>query len=198
MCYAYVLALAARRKGKLALLDWGGGAGHYYKISKALLPEIQINYRCFDKPALCELGRRLLPEAEFLDNPESALCRSYDLVLASASLQYFEEWSKVVKELASVTDSFLFVTRLPIVQHVPSFVVVQRPYRYGYKTEYLGWFLNRQAFLREIEGTGCGLVREFLIGQMPFVKGAPEQGESRGFLFRFASGSRHANYQKEV
>jgi len=184
MCYAYVLALAARRKDKLTILDWGGGAGHYYPISKALLREVEIDYSCFDEPLLCKLGRRMLPEVEFYDTPESVLGKSYDLVVASSSLQYFEKWSEAIRKLASVTVGYLYVTRLPIVIRMPSFVVVQRPYRHGYKTEYLGWFLNRESFLLEAKQAGCELIREFCISGMPIVKGAPEQGESRGFLFR--------------
>lgn len=183
MSYGYVLALASRNEGRLKILDWGGGAGQYYLISKTLLPDVEIDYSCFDTPSLCELGRKVNPEVKFFEDPE-ALTGSYDLVLASSSLQYFENWSQVIRKLTSITGRFLYVTRLPVVERVASFAVVQRPYRYGYETEYLGWFLNRQSLLKEIETNGLELVREFLISGMPFVKGAPEQAQSRGFLFR--------------
>src|SRR5438445_2804442 len=34
MTYAYVLALAARQKQCVSVLDWGGGLGHYSLLSK--------------------------------------------------------------------------------------------------------------------------------------------------------------------
>src|ERR1700716_4262172 len=40
MSYGYVLALAARSKDRIAILDWVGGVGHYYLYTKALLPEV--------------------------------------------------------------------------------------------------------------------------------------------------------------
>lgn len=183
MCYAYALMLTARKKDSLTILDWGGGIGHYYAISKALLPDVNIEYSCYDLPLLCQLGRELMPELSYYDKMDDALRKRYDLVLVSSSLQYFENWSEIVRKLAEVTGLFLYVTRLPIVQHASSFVVLQRPYRYGYESEYLGWFLNREEFIRCTEQTGMRLIREFLLQERPSVRGAPEQGESRGFLF---------------
>lgn len=183
MCYAYVLALAATGNERISILDWGGGIGHYYLISKAILPGVEILYHCKDVPVLCAYGRELFPEVQFYED-ESFLERSYDLVLVSASLQYSEEWSHDFGQLASVAEDYLYVTRLPVVFHSPSFVVLQRAYRYGYDTEYLGWFFNREEFLQCASDAGMNLIREFLIMEKPFVPGAPEQGEYRGFLFQ--------------
>lgn len=184
MAYAYVLALVARKKDCLSLLDWGGGIGHYYIISKALLPEVEIDYHCKDVPLICQCGRELLPEASFHENEEDCLNRSYDLVLVSGALQYFEDWKRIVKRLASVSASYLYITRLPIVHQVASFVTVQRAYRYGYQTEFMTWFLNREEFLNHTNNLGMEMVREFLIQERPFVPNAPEQCEFRGYLFR--------------
>jgi len=190
MCYAYVLTLAARKHDSLKILDWGGGAGHYCLISRALLPDVHIEYHCYDTPLLCELGRELLPDASFHDKADDVFERQYEFVLASSSIQYFENWSEILRKLAAVTRGYLYVTRVPTVHRVPSFVVAQRPYQFGYRTEYLGWFLNRREFLDRAEDIGLDLVREFLIQERPIVKGAPEQCEARGFLFRPCRASR--------
>lgn len=184
MSYGYVLALAARKKDRVAMLDWGGGIGDYYLISKALLPEVEIDYHCKEMPLLCQAGLKLLPEASFYENDEDCFKQNYDLVLASSSLQYSEDWQGVVQKLAGATRSYLYITRMPIVHQADSFVVLQRPYQYGYQTEYLGWFLNRQEFLEFTSGLQMELVREFAIAERYPVLGAPEQGEARGFLFR--------------
>src|SRR5690606_13940299 len=102
---------------------------------------------------------------------------------ASCSIHYSEDWQKVVTQLASASHSYLYITRLPIVHHAASFVVVQRPYLHGYDTEYLCWFLNREEFLRYMRDLKMDLVREFLIQEKPDVTGAPEEGEYRGYLF---------------
>jgi putative methyltransferase (TIGR04325 family) len=188
MAYAYVIARASWKRDRISLLDWGGGIGQYYFISKALLPEIEIEYHCKDVPILCQGGRELLPEARFYEKEEECFARTYDLILASSSLHFSEDWKSVAQRLAVATRSYLYITRFPIVHRLPSFVVIQRPYQYGYQTEYLCWFLNREEFLTYMSTLKMELIREFLIYEQPSVHKAPEQGEYRGFLFRPSRG----------
>lgn len=182
--YAYVLALAARRKERVSLLDWGGGIGHYLLVSRAVLPGVEIDYHCKDVPTLTAYGRELFADARFCDDDETCLDRTYDLVLASGSFQYSEDWRTALARLAGATGGYLYVTRLPVALRSESFVVVQRAYRYGYDTEYLGWVLNREELLEHAGTVGLELVREFLISAWFSARGAPEEPVGhRGFLF---------------
>jgi putative methyltransferase (TIGR04325 family) len=183
MSFGYVLARAAYQRDRLSILDWGGGIGHYYIYSRALMPELTVDYSCYDLPSLAEGGRKVLPQVDFAASEEAALSRRYDLVLASSSLQYSREWRTKLANLAGVCDKYLYVTRQPFVQQAPSFVVVQHPFRHGYETEYPGWFLNEREFLNAAEEVGLTLVREFLINEHPPVPDGPEQADYRGFLF---------------
>jgi putative methyltransferase (TIGR04325 family) len=183
LSYAYALSFSTRNKTQISMLDWGGGVGHFYEVSRALLPELQIEYHCKDVPIFVDYGRDLLPQVHFYVD-ETCLGRKYDFVLASSSLQYAEDWSLTLQKLAQSTAGHIFVTDMPFILHSPSFVFVQRPYRYGYETEYLGWCLNRQEFLEHAEDAGLKLVREFIIGHRPYIHMAPEQNEYRGYLFR--------------
>ena len=182
MTYAYVLALASRHKNVISMLDWGGGIGHYYLIGKTLVPEIDIDYYCKDLPVLAKYGANLFPEANFYDD-ETCLERTYDFVLASTSLQYSQDWITTLKGLVKATSGYLFVARLPILQKTSSYVMVQRPYKYGYDTEYLGWCLNRQEFLNITSSLGLTLIREFIAQDSEFVYSAPEQPKYFSFLF---------------
>ena len=184
MAYAYVLALAAREKDRIALLDWGGGIGHYFIFSRCLIPDLDIEYSCKDLPLLCLAGMEVLPEVQFVEREEEVATRRYDLVLASGSLQCSEDWKSVTRLLASCANPYLYVTRLPVVRRVKSFVALQRVYAYGYDTEYMCWFLNRDEFLGHMTSLDVDLVREFVFHAHPMVKLAPEQAEIQGFLFR--------------
>lgn len=183
MSFAYVLARAAQGRSRISVLDWGGGIGHYYAYGRALLPEVALDYHCRDLPLLVDGGRSILPDAVFHSTDETALSRTYDLVMASSSLHYARDWRGTLAKLASVAGSYVYVTRQPFVEEAPSFVVVQRPSRHGYLTEYPGWFLNRDEFLAEARGLGLSLLREFLIAERPVVPKAPAQADYRGFLF---------------
>jgi putative methyltransferase (TIGR04325 family) len=188
MAYGYVLAMTAWRHSRISLLDWGGGLGHYKIISHALLPQVEIDYHCKDVPLLCTAGRALQPSATFHEG-DDCLTRDYDLVLASGSLEYSERWQDVVRTLAGASRHYLYVARLPIVHRSASATVVQRPYRYGYATEYVSWVLNREEFLSAVTDSKTTLIREIVLGEGPAIRGAAEPCELRGFLFTRA-GSR--------
>ena len=183
MSYGYVLARAVGRKDRISILDWGGGAGHYYLYSVTLLPEVAVDYHCFDLPGLCKLGRTLLPEATFHHDERELRDKTFDLVVSSSSLHYFENWHETARRLASATGDFLYVARLQTVLSAPSFVALHRPHRAGY-TEFLSWCLNRQELVRCMEESDMILRREFVHGGPWTVRGGPEKMEARGFLFQ--------------
>lgn len=186
MTYGYVLALAAKEKRTLSILDWGSGIGHYYLISKALMSNLNIQYFCHDLPSFCQIGKKLLPEVNFLENPGEVFKGYYDFVFASNSLQYSPNWKEVISKLSATTRGFLYIAQLPVVQKVKSFVILQRPYlvkHYHYNSEYLGWVLNRQEFVKHLRQKGMRLQREFLMGSGPLIRQAPEHIELFGFLF---------------
>jgi putative methyltransferase (TIGR04325 family) len=184
LAYAYTLALASRTRDTVSILDWGGGVGLFYLLSRALLPsEVELDYHCKDVPVVCSHGREVLPQAHFYED-ESCLERSYDLVVASSSLQYSERWQDVLAGLAYAAGDYLYLARVPVVSASTSFVVLQRAYRYGFGTEFLSWVFNREELLQAAAQARLELVREFVFGERSDIRGSPEQDETRGFLFR--------------
>jgi len=183
MSFGYVLARATERRTRLSMLDWEGGVGDHYVYARALLPDLDPDYHCRELPLLAKGGRLVLPEATFHTDDETAFARHYDFVMASSSIQHVRDWRATLKRLATVTDGYMYLTRVPVVEHAPSYVVLQRPDTRGYETEYPGWFLNRDEFLSATAGLGLTLLREFLIWERPVVPNAPEAADLRGFLF---------------
>ncbi|MFL5912830.1 MAG: hypothetical protein ACJ768_19970 [Gaiellaceae bacterium] len=184
LTFGYVLARAGRDRDQLSLLDWGGGPGHYAVLARALLPELRLDYHSRDLPRLVALGRELLPEGTFHDD-DACLERTYDLVVASDSLQYAPDVVPVMERLVAAAQPWLYVAMLPVARHTPSFVVLQRPDAYGYETEYLGWVLNRDDFVAGARQIGLELEREFIAPGAIDADGAPERPvHLRSFLFR--------------
>jgi putative methyltransferase (TIGR04325 family) len=182
MTLGYVLARTAHSQQRISVLDWGGGVGQNFPLARTLLPEVEIEYHCKDVPTLTAVGRDLLPDVTFHDD-DSCLERSYDLVLASSSIQYIERWRDALRKLAGSTERFLLLTRTPTVDQNESFVVIQRGQPYGFGTDVLEWFLNRRELLDCAEGASLGLVREFMMLDSTPARGVPEQARYRGFLF---------------
>ena len=177
--FAYVLALAADGRDRLSVLDWGGGLGHYQVLARSVLPRLTLDWHVQETPAVAARGRELNAEVTFHDD-ESALEGRFDLVVASSSLQYAEDWRALLGRLAAAAEHYLYVARVPVALRAPSFVVIQRPYVHGYDTEYLGWVLNRD----ELLAAAPPLAREFLLDARFSAAGAPEDPvDHRSFLF---------------
>ena len=182
MALGYVLGRAAQQKGRVEVLDWGGGLGHFYVLSKALFPSLDLDYHVYDTPLVCAAGRKLLTESTF-HHDDSCLARRYDLVLASGSLHYSSDWKRDLGRLAAASRAYVYVTRLPCVTGVASYVAVQHPQRYGYEADFVSWVVNKSELLAHAESIGLKLVREFLLLEAPYIHNAPEQAEAAGFLF---------------
>jgi putative methyltransferase (TIGR04325 family) len=183
LAWAYALARATDGARDLSVLDWGGALGHYYVHARKLLPDVEFDYHCRELPAVCAEGRRVLSEVTFHEG-DDCLGQRYDLVVASGSLQFDEDWRARLRTLTQAARKWLFLTRLPLVNNHPTFVVLQRAHAYGYATEYIGWVLNRHELLDAASDCGLELEREFAL-QPPFVpEGAPEPVAHGAFLFR--------------
>lgn len=179
--FAYVLALAARCKSSLSILDWGGGLGHYYRVATAALPGVKIDYHCKEIPVLATAGRRAVPEVSWYTD-ETCLDRLYDVIMLSGSLQYAQDWEGQLRHLTKAAADWLYITRLPVVEQAPTYAAVQRVYG----SEMLHWQFNRVSVLNAVKALGFEVVREFEVGDRPYIQGAPEQCELRGWLFRRA------------
>jgi hypothetical protein len=103
--------------------------------------------------------------------------------MASGSLQYSEDWKNVVAKLAQACIGHLYITRMPVVRNSLSFTALQRPYCFGYNSEWITWFLQRDELVNCVEARNFQLLREFFIEPGPSVCGAPEQSNFQGFLF---------------
>ena len=184
--FGYALARACGDAKFASVLDWGGGIGHYYIYAKALLPDVTFDYQIKDVPGLCDAGRRVLPEVGFHDCDDTALARSYDFVFTSSALHYARDPYTQMKRLCSVAKDRIFITRTPFFEKGSDVLVVQRPHRYGYMTEYAGWIMNFPGFVRFVEAEGFVLERRFLIGEQPYLPDLEEPGQYSGLLFRRA------------
>jgi putative methyltransferase (TIGR04325 family) len=177
--YGYVLALAAHQRSSLSVLDYGGSLGHYYLIGKALVPHVELIFSCKETSRMVEAGKLLNPSIQWFAD-DSCLEKTYDLVMITGSLQYMEHWQNFIRNISKAVGHYLLLTRVPVVDESNSFVAVQ----YVYGTQVLHWQFNKHELLRAIEKAGFNIVREFVVGDRPYIKNAPEQCELRTWLFR--------------
>lgn len=177
--FGWALALASRETAGVSVLDWGSGPGRYAALARALLPGVRVDYHCVDVAAAVEGGRSLDPTVTWHAG-DSWRGRTYDLVVANASLQYVEAWPALFAELAAVTGRYFLVTRVPVAGDGIARVAVQRE---GGTRMLHGLFAAEDVLSA---GRNCGLVlvRELFVGDRPYVHGLPSGCEMKGWLFR--------------
>ncbi len=177
--FAYVVALAAHKRDRISILDWGGSLGHYYLVAKAILPDVCFDYHVKEVPLMAEAGRKLNPDVHWHDD-EGCLDQGYDLVMLNGSLLYAPDWADVLQRVASSAREYLFLFRLPVVQTSESFVSIERLHG----SQMLHLQPNQAELMAAIRETGLTLVREFVVGEPPYIQNAPEQCEMRGWLLK--------------
>ncbi len=177
--FAYVAALAARDKKSLSVLDWGGSLGHYYKVARAVLPEVSFDYHVKEVPLIAAAGRRLNPEVKWHED-ESCLDCEYDLVMLNGSIMYMPDWAEALHRIARSAREYVFLFRLPIVQSCGSFVSVEKLHG----SQMLHLQVNQDELLAVVRAAGLTVVREFVVGEPPYIEDAPEQCDMRGWLLK--------------
>ena len=177
--FGYVLALVARDKQKVTVLDYGGNLGDYYWLGRALVPAIELDYHCKELPLVAETGRQITPAVTW-HTSDACLDQAYDLVMFSSSLHCLPNWQPVLRRASRSTRVYLLLSDIPTVRSVPAFVVTQRS---GSMT-HLQHQMNRSEIVDTVEGAGLRLIREFEMGPHPPVANAPEQSTCVGWLFQ--------------
>ena len=143
------------------------------------MPDVSIEYHVKEVPLISKIGKQLNPEVNWY-NDESCLERNYDLIMLNGSIGYIDEWGDLLHRIARSTQKYLFLYRMLVVQNSPSFIAIQRLYN----SKMLHQQFNQIELLDAVKKTGLTNVREFVVGDRPYIKGAPEQCEMRGWLFK--------------
>lgn len=179
----YAVTRASRQRSSLKVLDWGGGVGHQYGLLRSLLPDLALEYTCFDLPVSVRLGSKRFPDAQFTSDFK-CLNEPYDLIVANGSLHYFKEWQDVVQKFGESSRGFVFITMLPVVLDAPSVVMLQQWTNVdGTRYAEPEWFVSRDELMQVAVGPKWRLERELVCGYSPQIPGSAAKVDYRGFLF---------------
>jgi putative methyltransferase (TIGR04325 family) len=178
LAYAYVLGLAGRGKTAIRVLDYGGNLGQYLFIGRALMPDLGVDFHCKELPSVADIGLSLNPSVTWHVN-DACLEESYDLVMFSSSLQYVRDWKCTLRQAANAAGAFLFLSDVPIVRSVNTFMATQR----SHNLTNLQHILNCDEIVLCVGGSGLRMVGQFEMREHPEIAKAPERPQRQGFLF---------------
>ncbi len=171
--FGYVLGLVAT-KDKISILDWGGAFGHYYLYAKRLFPKLEIEYTCKELPDTINYGKQYNKEINFINNDQEAVSKTYDLVFASSSLQYSDDWQKTLYQLGTAAKNYLFIARI----HLIIEEISQRVAEEAYGKNINSWLINRTEFYQEFTKNGFIKSQEFYTFESVNTKFGELEGRS--------------------
>lgn len=150
-----VVATLLSRQAGVSLLDFGGGLGTaFVALSSALGGNIaRVDYRVVEVETICRAGRDLFATgARPSFEPELPSGETFDVVQASSSMQYIEDWRGVLRRLAEYRAEYLVFGDL-LIGDFASYVTLQN----YYGSRIRSWFLNAKDFIDEVKLQGYQL-----------------------------------------
>ncbi|GMQ82799.1 MAG: hypothetical protein BMS9Abin05_2261 [Rhodothermia bacterium] len=145
-------ALVQARRGKLSVLDFGGGLGASYLPTIAGMPaEANVEFHVVEGEAVVKEGRKLFedyPQLHFYSELPS-LDEPIDIVHAGSALHYVEEWKSMLGALVHYAPRYLIFADLPA-GNIKTFVTIQN--FHGRKIPV--WFWDIAEFTSAVEGLG--------------------------------------------
>jgi putative methyltransferase (TIGR04325 family) len=184
--YAYpvlsaLMWVAAIKKGKLNVLDFGGSLGSSYFQNKQFLDTLtEINWCVVEQPGFVDAGLKDFATDRlhfFYGISECIKTYNIDVILLSSVLQYLEKPYGFLKELLSLNIGFIIIDRTPFIKGRDR-ITVQKVNPEIYPASYPCWFFNKDSFVKFI-GEQYTVITEF-----DSIDKANIKSEFRGFLLR--------------
>ena len=160
-CLLYV---AARRDGKLRVVDFGGSLGSTYRQCATFLRGVKaLHWSVVEQASFVELGQREFTTPELTFHPDLAQALAApqaDVALFSSVLQYVEEPQAVLAVAADSGVPFILLDRTPFIAGPRDRLTVQTVSKRVVPASYPAWFFSRERFMRALAGR-YRLVEEF-------------------------------------
>ena len=160
--------LSCGQPESLRVLDFGGALGsHFYSLSK-YWNWSSLNWIVCETPLVAaagkadfELDKSSYHSLSFTSDVQQPLSEGIDLVFASCSLQYVNNWLQILQFFR--VSPWLLVDRLPLIDHPSDIIDIQVvPANYT-DTCYPGWKFSSRSWLQRLSDLGFSPVLQWLV-----------------------------------
>lgn len=125
---AGMLFAAARARGRLSVLDYGGALGTAYVQSSKFLSGLDVAWSVVEQAHVAAAGRAEFEQGplRFFDDVSQAIGHSSpNVILLGGVLQFMEKPTQLLEELADIPHDMLIVDRTPFTKESADVVCVQ-------------------------------------------------------------------------
>ena len=178
---ACLMHVAARNKGRLSVLDFGGAFGSSYFQNKLWFDGLrELRWNIVEQPHYVEVGVKELQDAQlkFFQGIDMAAKSNPNVVLLSGVLAYLQNPYEMLKQAQALACGHIIIDRTGFTLDATDRLTIQRVPPFIYEATYPCWFLSRERFMSTMT-PAYELIAEF--------SGADEANipsEYKGFLFR--------------
>jgi putative methyltransferase (TIGR04325 family) len=152
-----LLAAAVARRGRLKVLDFGGGLGISFVYLAAVASQLEeLEYHIVERAPLCEEGARLFAGDKRVRFHQT-LPRSVtdlDIVYLDSALQYVEDYQELLASLCALSPRYFLFARC-CVGNIPTYATAQTTLT-GSSIPW--WFINVDEFRSTMESLGYELL----------------------------------------
>jgi putative methyltransferase (TIGR04325 family) len=139
----FIVAMIHSEKGKVKLLEFGGGIGFsYYQVMGGLPEHKEVEFHVVELDEVCQSGSDFFhgePGIAFHNSLADCVTDYFDIVHVGSSLQYIEDWKGILKTLCCLQPDYLMLTNIPA-GDIPTYATAQN----YYDTTIASWFFNAQ------------------------------------------------------
>ena len=156
--------IAARNKGALRVLDFGGGLGSTYFQNRKFLNALQVEWSIVEQKHFVDCGIEFFSDnvLRFHADFESCFLKQQpDTVLFCSVLQYIEKPYNLLKQVFSKGFKYVVIDRTPFTDDGSSRLTIQRVNPQIYEASYPCWFFSEDEFVQFFSHE-FNLVEEFV------------------------------------
>jgi len=147
------VAMMLSHNDRVRILDFGGGLGiGYMTLVESIQHDLdRVDYTIVENPEVCAVGEKLIAEVAYISTLPSPV--SFDVIHASSSLQYIENWQDLLARFASLGPEYILLSDV-FAGDITTFVSLQN----YYESRIPHWFLNLQELLDTLDKHGYSLL----------------------------------------
>jgi putative methyltransferase (TIGR04325 family) len=147
--------IAARSKGELHLLDFGGSLGTtYFQNRKFLRNLVSVTWNIVEQKKVVDLGKKFFEDDQlkFHYSIDSCLGPPFpEVILFSGVLQYLEKPFELIDAIQRFSFPYVLIDRTPFVKGDQHKIRVQKVSPKIFDASYPCWFFARERFMRHFK-----------------------------------------------
>lgn len=146
-----ILWTAARRGGKVNVMDFGGSLGSTYYNLRNFLVDLEVQWHVVEQERFVALGKAHFQDSHlkfFTSTAESISGGQPDVILLSSVLPYLQEPYDILRELIRLSAPCMIFDKMPfLLEGTRDRLTIQRVNPAIYPASYPAWFFQEEAFL---------------------------------------------------